>query len=235
MRAPSVSEIRESLIHLFYPQLCEGCSRPLLANEDVLCMECDTLLPETNYHSDPNNETTLRIAGRIPFIRATSFAYFTDDSLLQHLLHGLKYQGKKENGTYLGSRLATSLSTSDWLSDISVIIPVPLHPAKEAIRGYNQSTVIGDALGTASGIAVSDQILSRTRQTESQTKKTRAERAANMEGAFVVNTPHLHRGKHVLLLDDVLTTGATIEACAAAFSSVPDVKISVVTIGIAVS
>ncbi len=235
MEIPNLSDIHEGLVHLFYPTLCEGCNRPLISGEIVLCLECEDMLPLTNYHAQNNNETTLRLAGRVPFVRASSFAFFTEDSLLQHLMHGLKYKGKKNIGTYLGTQLAQSLNTTDWLSDINVIIPVPLHPSKEALRGFNQSTVIAKAIGKSTGIPISDQILIRTRETDSQTKKTRSERTANMQGAFSLSEATSLNGKHILLLDDVLTTGATIEACAAAFSAIPDLKISVVTIGIAVS
>lgn len=231
MDLPSLKELRNGIIHLLYPDLCEGCSKPLISGEHVLCMGCATLLPETNYHYTDNNETVMRFAGRVPFVKATSLAYFTEDGLLQHLLHGLKYRGQIENGKYLGARLAATLKKGGWLSNIDAIIPVPLHASRLQERGFNQSAVIANAMGKT----VDELSLMRIRKTESQTTKTRAERADNMQGAFSLPDSTRLNGKHVLLLDDVLTTGATIEACANVLLSAQNVKISIATIGIAIS
>jgi ComF family protein len=182
-----------------------------------------------------DNEATLRFSGRVGFEKATSYAWFVTDGLLQHLLHGLKYKGKREIGTYLGSRFAADLSRSNWADGIDIIIPVPLHRTKQAQRGYNQSMVIAEAMAKEQGIVAVDNILRRIRDTETQTNKTRAERTENMTGAFKIDDPMSLRGKHILLIDDVLTTGATLEACAHALHMVADVKISIATIGIAIS
>ncbi len=233
---PSVLKgLTHGLVHLFYPRLCEGCSKPLLAAEEVLCISCGLEIPETNYHHIVDNETELRFAGRIPFCHASSFAYFTDDGLLQHLIHGLKYKNKKENGYYLGKRFGHSLRPTDWISSVDMIIPVPLHPAKEAKRGYNQSMLIAEGMGEVLHKPASDKILQRTRDTESQTRKTRAERVDNMAGAFTLDKKISLAGKHILICDDVLTTGATLEACALALMAQDTLKISIVTIGIAIS
>jgi ComF family protein len=235
MAVLSLDELKRGITHLFYPLLCEGCNKPLVANETVLCIGCAQELPETAYHTIAENDAALRFSGRVPYERVTVFAYFTGDGLLQHLLHGLKYRGRQDIGRYLGGRFGENLIASDWLSDIDLIIPVPLHPAKEAIRGYNQSLVISEAIGAEAKISVQDGILKRIRETESQTKKSRAERAANMEGAFALHNHELIKGKHILLFDDVLTTGATLEACANALLKAENVKISIATIGIAIS
>ena len=231
MSVPSLKELRNGLVHLFYPDLCEGCSKPLINGEHVLCMGCATLLPETRYHYSENNETAMRFAGRFPFVKATSLAYFTDDGLLQHLMHGLKYRGQKENGKYLGARLAASLKKDGWLNDIDVVIPVPLHSSRLHERGYNQSAIIASTMGKKVDVAS----LLRVKKTESQTTKTRAERADNMMGAFLLANSTTLNGKHILIVDDVLTTGATIEACANVLLSAQNVKISIATIGIAIS
>ncbi len=230
-----LKDLSHGLIHLFYPRLCEGCSKPLLSSESVLCISCALQLPETGYHHIADNETALRFAGRIPFQQATSFAYFTDDGLLQHLVHGLKYAGKKQIGIFLGERFAHSLQPVHWADTVDVIIPVPLHPVKEAKRGYNQSMLIARGLGNILQKPVSDKLLLRTRDTESQTKKTRTERVDNMSGAFKIAANANLAGKHVLICDDVLTTGATLEACSLALLQAENVKISIATIGIAVS
>ena len=230
-----LKDLTHGLVHLFYPRLCEGCSKPLLASEEVLCISCALEIPETNYHTIPDNETALRFAGRIPYAHATSFAWFTNDGLLQHLVHGLKYKDKKENGYYLGSQFGHSLKPAEWISSVDLIIPVPLHPAKEAKRGYNQSMLIAEGMSEVLNKPANDKLLLRTRDTESQTRKSRAERVDNMAGAFKVNDKAALAGKHILICDDVLTTGATLEACALELIACENVKISIATIGIAIS
>lgn len=228
-----LKEIAVGLIHLLYPRLCEGCAKPLLTAEQVLCTGCHAHLPKTEYHDINDNDTALRLAGRIPFQYATSFAYFTNDGLLQHLMHGLKYKGRKEIGIYLGRQFGIDLSGSTWATGIDFILPVPLSRRKEASRGYNQSALIAKGMSDTLNIPVLYDTLLRTRHTESQTQKSRAERIDNMKDAFTIHNQQLLAHKHVLIIDDVLTTGATIEACALALKDVPDVKISIASIGLA--
>lgn len=206
----------------------------MLAEEEVLCLNCNVYyLPRTAYHHIAENETAMRFAGRVPIVKATSFAYFTADGLLQHLLHGLKYQDKKYIGNFLGKQLGYDLAQLNWQQGIDAIIPVPLHPKKEAARGYNQTELIANGLGEVLHLPVITDVLERTRNTESQTQKTREERIANMEAAFSLkNAVHI-KDKHLLLIDDVLTTGATLEACAQTLLTVPGVQISIATIGVA--
>lgn len=235
MKTLRLNELKQGLMHLFYPHLCEGCSRPLVGKEDILCIGCALQLPETGYHHIAGNETELRFAGRIPYTYATTFAYFTADGLLQHLLHRLKYSGKQEIGSYLGRCFGQRLLDSGRITDIDIIIPVPLHKAKQAQRGYNQSLLIAQGMSEVLGIPAADDLLIRVRDTKSQTKKTRTERVNNMTDAFEVKNKGALKGKHILLCDDVLTTGATLEACALALLKEENVKISIATIGIAVT
>ncbi len=221
-------------MHLFYPRLCEGCNKPLVAGEELLCVGCAVELPETNYHNISDNESALRFAGRIPFQYATTLAYFTNDGLLQHLLHGLKYKGKQEIGYYLGRRLGLGLRETDWIASVDLIIPVPLHITKQNSRGFNQSKLIADGIASVTNQPVSEGMLTRVRNTETQTHKTRTERVNNMQDAFTITAPGTLTNKHILLCDDVLTTGATLEACALALLAAEGVKISIATIGIAV-
>jgi ComF family protein len=230
-----LSLLKQGLSHLFYPILCEGCNKPLVAGEEVLCMGCAMQMPETGFHLMSGNEAAQRLAGRVPFIHAVAFAHFTDDGLLQHLMHGLKYQHKKEIGTYLGKLLGQRLLETGWCLEIDLIIPVPLHPKKEAARGYNQSMAIAEGIAQLTGWQVSGDILLRARETESQVKKWRDERVKNMEGAFIIKNAYALKNKHILLCDDVLTTGATLEACALALMKEETIKISIATIGIAAS
>ena len=230
-----VSKYADALIHLFYPTLCYGCGKPLVATEEVLCITCGSLLPDTGYHNEPNNETAQRFSGRVPFLQATSLAWFTTDGLLQHLIHGMKYGGRKDIARYLGYELGIRLKDTQWWHTVDVIVPVPLHPQKEASRGYNQSLLIAQGLSACTGTPVNSQALLRTRNTSTQTNKTRSERVTNMENAFSVVSEGMALHLHVLLIDDVLTTGATLEACAHALRAAGIIKISIATIGIAVS
>lgn len=229
-----MKDIAQGLTHLVYPRLCEGCSKTLLAEEEVLCLNCNIYnLPRTAYHHIAENETAMRFAGRFNFVKATSLAYFTAEGLLQHLLHGLKYDDKQYIGHYLGKQLGYDLLQTNWHKGIDVIIPVPLHPKKEAIRGFNQSLLIANGVSEALQIPVDEDTLARNRFTDSQTQKTREERIINMQDAFEIRYPERIEHKHILLVDDVLTTGATLESCALALLKANGVSISIATIGIA--
>lgn len=227
-----IQALKKGLLHLFYPDLCYGCNKPLLAGEDVLCLNCGSQLPVTHYHHISDNETALRFAGRFPFAHATSYAHFTNDGLLQHLLHGLKYKHRKDIGHYLGSQFAAELQQTSWIGQIDAIVPVPLHHRKEAVRGYNQSLILAYGMQTILKKPVLE-VLRRVRHTQSQTRKTRSERIANMNSAFAADKKKFNDARHILLLDDVLTTGATLEACAHTLLHIPDVTVSIATIGIA--
>jgi ComF family protein len=229
------SSLCQSVLHFLYPRLCGHCSRLLLPEEEVLCLGCCISLPQTRYHHISDNETALRFAGRFPFVQATSYAYFVKDGMLQHLLHQLKYEGRKANGIFLGRQLGSSLLESGWFSDISCIVPVPLHPRKKQQRGFNQADLIAEGIREISGRSVEKNVLERVRNTDSQTRKSREERLDNMSAAFKISQGERIRGKHILLLDDVLTTGATLEACSRSILSIPGTRVSLATVGIAVS
>ena len=219
------------LLHLLFPNLCEGCQQPLLKGEEVVCLHCEMLIPFTNFHLFPENETAFRLSGRIPFQHATSLTFFTNESLIQHLIHGLKYKSKKQNGIFLGKEIGRSIKVADWKLD--GIIPVPLHPQKEALRGYNQSDIIAEGIAEMLSIPVFKKHLQRVKNTTSQTDKNRTERIENVSGAFCISKQEELKEKHLLLVDDVLTTGATLESCALCLLQIPNVKISIATIAIA--
>jgi ComF family protein len=230
-----LQQIADGLTHLLFPRLCAGCSKPLLPEEEVLCLNCNVYyLPRTAYHHLHENETILRFAGRFPFEKATSLAYFTSEGLLQHLLHELKYNDRKDIGIFLGRQLAYDLEQTKWANGIDAIVPVPLHPDKEKLRGYNQSIIISEGMSKVLDMPAMGNALLRIRNTESQTQKTREERILNVQEAFAVKDTEKIKGKHLLLVDDVLTTGATLESCAIALLQTPGVRISIATIGIAV-
>lgn len=229
----SLSSLWSGMLHFIYPSLCEGCGKTLLLQEEVLCIECVALLPLTMYHRIAENQTTQRFAGRIAFQNATSLAYYTKDGLLQHLLQEFKYRGNKRVGSFLGKKLGIALKKESWSSSIDVIVPVPLHVKKTKSRGYNQSEIIAQKVAEILNISIDNLNLIRIKNTDTQTSKSRVERADNMKKAFLVKESSAFAGKHILLLDDVLTTGATIEGCVAALSTVSGIKISIATIGIA--
>jgi ComF family protein len=211
-----------------------GCNKPLLEEEEILCLNCNVYnIPRTAYHHIADNETLMRFTGRVPVQKATSFAYFANEGLLQHLLHELKYNDRKDIGIYLGKQLGYDLQQIVWADAIDAIVPVPLHPDKQKQRGYNQSELIAAGMSKVLDIPVLPGGLKRTRNTESQTQKTREERIENMSDAFEIADKDALAGKHILLIDDVLTTGATLEACALALRQAKDVTISIATIGVA--
>ncbi|MBS1615255.1 MAG: ComF family protein [Bacteroidetes bacterium] len=226
-------ELTYGASHLLFPRLCEGCREPLLRQEEVLCLSCLAALPRTRFHHRADNEAALRLAGRVAYEQATAFCYFSNGGLLQHLLHRLKYAGRKNIGTYLGTQAALDLLETTWMGDINVIVPVPLHPKKERLRGYNQSVWIAKGMARLLQVPLAEKALRRTRHTESQTQKNREERIHNVRGAFEANGAVLPPEAHVLLVDDVLTTGATLEAASAALCSISHLRVSVCTIGLA--
>lgn len=233
MSSGFLKELFSGASHLLFPQLCEGCRAPLLHQERVLCMGCTYELPQTGFHHIPDNEAAQRIAGRIPFRYATSFAYFSEDGLMQHLMHRLKYSGRKTIGRFLGEQAGYALKSAPWIGEVEAVVPVPLHPKKHAKRGYNQSAIIAAGIARTINVPVEDGGLIRTRNTDSQTKKTREERVANVKDAFALAAKTPIAAKHVLLVDDVLTTGATVEAAANTLLQCQGLSVSICTIGLA--
>lgn len=224
--------VRESLAHLLFPRLCEGCQRPLLFQEEVLCLGCALALPRSGFHHIPLNDAALRLAGRIPFEWATAFGIFTVEGLLQHLLHRLKYASRPAIGRYLGRQAGWDLGSAPWAKDLSGIVPVPLHPVKERQRGYNQSQMLAEGLSEVLNIPVFGSMLLRTRHTTSQTLKSREQRVRNVGEAFAVHHAPAP-GSHLLLIDDVLTTGATLESAARPLLLLPETKLSILAFGLA--
>lgn len=201
-----------ALGRLFYPHTCELCGTELNGREEVLCLHCSLALPRTGLHKHNINKVYQTFTGRVPVSRATAFTYFTKEGMMQHLLHRLKYKSRTAIADYLGKLFATDLLATGWLEGIDLLIPVPLHRRKAYHRGFNQSDLIAGGMSETAGLPVGKAILSRVQDTESQTHKTRLERIDNVTEVFRVQKPEQIAGKHVLLIDDVLTTGATLEA-----------------------
>lgn len=212
-----LTEIKKSLLHLAFPHVCEGCGSDIIDNDHLICLRCSSALPSTSFHLHSNNPIEKIFWGRLPVAAATAQYYFTKESLMQRLMHQFKYRGNKELGIYLGVMMGNQLAESNRFSFIDAIIPLPLYKSKERKRGFNQAALLCEGIGEVLKRPVLKDVIVRTAPTESQTKKSRVERWQNMKGRFeLINEPAI-RDKHVLLIDDVVTTGATLEACGANF------------------
>tara|TARA_R110002049_G_scaffold304001_7_gene498829 strand:- start:536 stop:1225 length:690 start_codon:yes stop_codon:yes gene_type:complete len=217
---------------LFFPNSCAGCGQTLLNKENLICLPCIGKLPLTNSHLERDNLIERIFWGRIEIERATSYVYFKQEGLVQQIMHHFKYKGKKKIGNVLGTLFANELINSDFVSEINLIIPVPIHPKKKEIRGYNQSDNIAEGMSATLNIPWSRTSVKKIANTESQTKKKRYDRWKNVETVFKVVEPDSLKNKHILLIDDVLTTGSTLEACATELLKVPGTKVSIATIAV---
>jgi ComF family protein len=223
----------EDFLSLFFPELCCACGTNLYKNENVICTSCIYQLPYTNFHLDKDNRVAKQFYGRVPFISATSFLYFTKGSKVRNLIHQLKYNNKPEVGIKIGEMFGMKLKEVEEYNNIDLIIPVPLHAKRLKKRGYNQSEYFAIGLSNKLQVPYNTTILIRTTATETQTHKSRFARFENMKEVFKVTDQRSIAGKHILLVDDVLTTGATIEACVLELLKADNAKISIATIAFA--
>lgn len=221
------------IYHLFFPNNCNACGQELVSNEKTICTTCFSFMPKTKFHLIINNPMEQKFFGRCTIEYATAMYYFNKDGCLQTLLHALKYRQKSEIGILLGNQFAREIEDVSWLKDIDVIMPIPLSTKKLKARGYNQSECITKSMSTHLNILHDSTSLIRTKHTESQTSKTRTERLSNVANAFAVHNAKAIVGKHILLVDDVITTGATIEECTHTLLRVPGTKVSVATLAYA--
>ncbi len=219
----------DNIINLFYPRVCAACGEPLLKDEETVCLKCRFLLPKTGYELYPDNPLAQTFYGRVRFHAVTACFFFAKSGKVQHLIHELKYKGNKEAGVFLGQQLGESIKAAPLFQGIDYLIPVPLHPKREKQRGYNQSLMIAKGINEATGIPIGDKFLVRAIYTETQTHKTAEERFKNVKDIFEVRYANELESKHILLIDDVLTTGATLEACAHQMESIPGLVMSAAT------
>lgn len=223
----------KSLINLLFPRTCAACGNLLLEGEDTVCTTCRFLLPKTGYGNFPDNPLAQMFYGQMPFNAVMAEFFFSKTGKVQHLVHGLKYHHCRENGIFLGREIGKSLLKAADYQGINFIIPIPLHPKKEKIRGYNQSHVIAEGISQIMNIPIAENCLVRSVFTDTQTRKTRDERYENVKDIFALKNPEKLKGKHVLLVDDVLTTGATLMSAGKALTQVKGIKISVATVACA--
>ncbi len=221
------------LLELFYPELCVTCGDRLLSHEKYVCLNCWHDLPKTNFHLERNNKVAQLFWGRVQVDHTTSFFSYRKGSRYQKLIHFIKYKGLKELGFEAGRKFGLELNMSDTFSSVDLVVPVPLHPKKQKQRGYNQSEWIAKGMAEAMQKELSPDNLIRKIFTSTQTRKNRFERWQNVEGIFEIARPDEFTGKHILLIDDVVTTGSTLEACAYQLLKVENAKVSIATLAFA--
>ena len=223
----------KSLINLFFPPVCAGCHLFLLSNENVICTLCRHNTPLTNHHLNPENEALKKFYGRIPVEYASALLYFHKRGIVQELIHNLKYKGQEEIGTVLGEWYAEDLKNSAIIKSIDEIIPVPLHKRKRRERGYNQVTNFGLSLSKNFNISYNPDLLVRNIYSKTQSKKNLLNRSDGIDTIFDAYFSEKDHNKHFLLIDDVITTGSTLEACSHALLKIPGAKISIVCMAMA--
>ncbi|RED24734.1 ComF family protein [Flavobacterium cutihirudinis] len=218
---------------MFFPKVCSGCRSVLMTNETVLCTSCRHEMPLTQYHLDAKNEAVKKFYGKIEIEHASAFLYFNKKGIVQELIHNLKYKGHEEIGTVLGHWYAEDLKELKLNNSFEVVIPVPLHPKKFKERGYNQVTAFGKALSESLNLTFDETVLFRKKYSKTQSKKNLLGRSENIESIFDVHFSERNHNKHFLIVDDVLTTGSTLEACSKALLKIPGAKISIVCMAMA--
>jgi ComF family protein len=223
----------DDFISLLFPKICASCGNSLWKQEETVCLSCEFHLPRTSFHLSLENPVSRLFWGRVNLESAAAYLYFNKGNRVQRLIHQLKYKGRRDIGIYLGRQYGHHLRYSPFFKTVQLIVPVPLHTKKLKKRGYNQSEQIAIGLGESMKIPVDPVAICRRKETETQTKKSRFRRWQNVAEVFEVNNPGSLEMKHVLLVDDVITTGATLESCIRALSPIHGIRISVATIAVA--
>lgn len=218
---------------LIFPELCQACAKSLYRNEELICADCLYHLPYTEFHLNADNSVAQHFWGRVSLEAASALLYFNKGGRVQNLMHQFKYKHRPEIGVYLGKMAGKRLLENPVFASADLIVPVPLHPRKELKRGYNQSFKFAEGLAEKLSVPIEDNNLIRKTDTESQTKKSRISRYEDIKDVFSIKNPKSFSGKHILLADDIITTGATLEACCEVLLEVPDVKISIAAIAMA--
>lgn len=228
-----MKNIFHSFLNLFFPDLCVVCNDRLTEGEQHICTDCLILLPRTNFHLQPDNRLEQFFAGRIPFQHIAAYAYFVKGGSIQSIIHELKYKRNPQIGTYIGQLCGENLRGSSFIADVDILVPVPLHPKREKERGYNQSLEICKGISEVTSIPIDSNTLIRKVNNKSQTKNSRFDRWKNVEDIFSITDSTAFQNKHILLVDDVITTGSTLEFCAKEILKCDGARISIYAVGTA--
>ncbi|MGY8943080.1 MAG: ComF family protein [Flavobacteriales bacterium] len=222
-------KLLKDLFYLFYPNICANCNEQLLQNEKVICTFCRHDLPLTNFQSYTKNKVSRIFSGRITIEKAYALLFFRKQGVTKNLIHDLKYKGNEEVGVFFGNWIGEIVAKNKEFSTVDFIVPVPIHAKKKKIRGYNQVTKFGECLSMHLKVPLNEDVLIRQSATKTQTLKSRFERFNDLESKFSAKNTSIFKEKHILIIDDVITTGATLEACAQELLKTPGIKISILT------
>jgi ComF family protein len=228
-----LNSLGTSLAHIFFPHLCKGCGSEHVQANHHLCYQCIAALPYTNFAAHEGNPVEKTFFGRVRVTSATSLLYFTPSSRTKELVHQVKYKGQKQLARFLGTMVGRSITSSHRFKNIDHIIPLPLFKSRERQRGYNQAELLADGIADVTGIPVLRKAILRQKATVTQTHKSRTDRWANVEGHFIVAQPQLLANTSILLVDDVITTGATLDACASVLNNIPGTTLHISTLAFA--
>lgn len=221
------------LLHYIFPQCCYACGNALVKGEEVLCMFCQYHIPKSNYHTYAGNPVERKFWGKVPIQHASAYLLFNKGQRVQRLMHQLKYKGATEVGTYLGNLFGNELKQTRFFKGIDAVVPVPLHISRLMKRGYNQSEFPAAEISKCLNCVMDKNLIFRSVKTATQTKKHRYERWQNVETIFQLNESRNVNYNHILLVDDVVTTGSTLASCATVLINEAKVKVSIAALAVA--
>jgi len=229
----TLSDLLRDAAALLFPPVCCACGRPLVRGERTLCTYCRMSAPLTGYWNRPDNPVWQKFGGLVPVVQASGFLFFVHGSGWRRLIHGFKYRGAWRSARDMGAWYGQYLADSGLYASVDAVVPLPLHPFKRMLRGYNQSEYLAEGIAGQLGVGVDRSSVFRRRNTASQALRPRRERAGNVAGAFEVRHPERLAGRHILLVDDVMTTGSTLVACIEAIlRAAPDCRVSVAALAV---
>lgn len=229
----NIKTLGRSLLDMLFPRICPVCESSLLSHEKSLCTKCLLDIPITGFHLQKFNPMEQLFAGKIQFEKATGYFFYERGNPYANILHDIKYRNQPQTGRHLAAVYAKELVSCNFFTDIDCIIPIPLHHKKLVKRGYNQSEYIAKGFADSLNVPVFTDVITAVKNHESQTSKGIYERWLNTQDIFMVQNTEIIENKHVLIVDDVVTTGATLLSAATAITHVPGIKISLAALGVA--